>query len=109
MAQPLALFQNFELTQSRNDRSRPITFTQDWIGIMIDCAAVSGTDARVVFVLQWSNDGSAPWFDSAPIGEFTAPGQVIRSMPIQACFWRLRAIVSGTDPVSFTCSAHAVA
>lgn len=109
MAQPIALFQNFTLDQTRADRSRPITFTQDWIGIMVDVTEVTGTDAKVVFVLQWSNDGNAPWFESAPIGQFTAPGQVIRSMPIQACFWRLGAKVSGEDPVSITCSAHAVA
>ena len=108
MAEPLTLFQNFTLTQSRADQARNITFTQDWIGFLIDVASVS-TDGKVVFVVQWSNDGNAPWFDSTPVCTATAPGTFVKSMPVQACYWRLAAKVTGTDPVAITCSARAVA
>lgn len=109
MAQPIPLFQNFTLEATRADEARHITFTQDWIGFLIDVTAVSGTDARALFVVQWSNDGNAPWFESSPVAVVTAPGTFIKSMPIQACYWRLAAKVSGIDPVAITCSAHAVA
>lgn len=107
MAAPIRLFQNFNLVADIADRSREISFTQDWAGILIQTTAVSGTDATAVVRIQWSDDGLAPWVDSSIIATITAPGTYIKSVPIQACFWRLRAVVTGTEPV-LTCSATAL-
>lgn len=109
MAQPILLFQNFTLETTRADQARHITFTQDWIGFLIEVTEVTGTDARALFVVQWSNDGNAPWFESTPVANVTATGTFVKSMPVQACFWRLAAKITGGPPVAITCSAHAVA
>lgn len=107
MAEPVLLFQNYSLTETQVTPVRAISFTQDWIGVLVTVTEVTGTDPRALFKIQWSHDGNAPWFDSSNIGLVSAPGTFIKSLPVQGCYWRLGAVVQGTDPV-FVCSATAL-
>lgn len=104
MAAPELLFQNYTLTAPQQTGAKPISFTQDWLGLLVRVDEVSGTDARMQLGIQWSHTGSAPWFDATALGTITAPGTYIQSLQVQACYWRLRANITGTDP-SFTCTA----
>lgn len=83
--------------------------SQDWIGVVLNVTAVSGTGASVVFGLQWSMDG-ATWADAAPAADefapITGPAVVARRFDCKAPYWRAYVKVAGTG-ASFTGSANA--
>ncbi len=106
MSAPTQIFQNYNLTATIADQGRAISFTQNWIGVLLQVTSVTGADALAQYRVQWSNDASV-WFDAAPqdvIGNVTGPGTYIFSTPIKAAYWRVGAVVTGTTP-SFICSA----
>ena len=111
MSEPIRLFQNYNLNETVNDRARPISFTQNWLGVLLQVtAAAPGFSARVR--VQWSDTGAAPWFDGGTeddIATITAPGTYIKSMPIRACYWRVRAEVAAGSPIEgMMCSGTAL-
>ena len=111
MSDPIRLFQNYNLNQTVNDRARPISFTQNWLGVLLQVTETApGFTARVR--VQWSDTGTAPWFDGDAvddIGTVNGPGTYIKSMPIRACYWRVRAEVPpGAPTEGMMCSGTAL-
>lgn len=109
MTSAIALFSNFKITQTTADAGRVVQSPQEWISIGVNISAVSGTDPTAQFRVQWSFD-NVTWADTLPqdvIGTATAPVSVIKRFPVSAPYWRLVAVVGGTNP-SFTCTANAL-
>ncbi len=108
MATPYSLFSNYTLAATTTDQGRPISFEIDWIGVIVSVTSVAGTSPSAQFRVQWSNDNTT-WFDPPTpdvAGTLTAPGTVVGRFLIKAPYWRLGAVVTGTNP-SFVCSASA--
>lgn len=109
MAEPIQMFQNFELTRTMVAAGRAISFTQEWLGILLIVTDVTGGGAAD-FRIQWSHDGQQ-WFEPNPqdrVALVTATGTFIKSIPLKACYWRIGAEVNGPGAVSFTCTGTAL-
>lgn len=104
------LFTNRTITQSAAAGSVTVPVGDvDFISVGIDVTAVSGTNPQAVFGVQWSFDGDR-WTDPAVdqedvIATLTAPGCRVKRIPVKATYWRVGALVSGTNP-SFTVTAN---
>lgn len=108
MANVIPLFSNYTLTGTTADAGRLVSFTQGWAAFMVQIMNVSA-GAAAEFRCQWSNDGST-WFDPPTpdiIGTATAAGTLVASFPVQAPYWRLGAVVTGTAP-AIVCSGYAI-
>jgi hypothetical protein len=87
--------------------NKVVPATADWVSVILDVTAISGTDASAAFRLQWSPDG-ATWAEASPADAFapiTAPTCVVQRFPVKAPYWRAVCDLSGTSP-SFTGSAN---
>lgn len=105
MADPIPLFSNYPITATMADTGRLVSFSQDWLGVMVTASAVDSASA--VFKVQWSNDGTE-WFDPPvpdTVGTLTAPGTVVGRFAVKAIYWRLATTLTGT---SITCTASAL-
>lgn len=83
----------------------------DFISVGVTVNAVSGTNPSALFGVQWSFDG-AVWTDAGAdpedvIATLTGPGSRVKRIPVKAPYWRVGAVVSGTNP-SFTCTGNAL-
>ena len=83
----------------------------DFISVGIEVKNVTGTNPSATFGVQWSFDG-AVWTDpgSDPedvIATLTGNGARVKRIPVKAPYWRVGAIVNGTNP-SFTVTANAL-
>lgn len=83
----------------------------DFIAVGVTVSAVSGTNPQAVFQVQWSFDG-ATWTDPGAdpedvIATMTGTGSRVKRIPVKASYWRLGAVVSGTNP-SFTVTGNAL-
>jgi hypothetical protein len=83
----------------------------DFIAVGVTVTAVSGTNPQAIFQVQWSFDGST-WTDPGAdpgdvIATMTATGCRVKRIPVKAPYWRLGAVVSGTNP-SFTVTGNAL-
>lgn len=79
----------------------------DWVSIMLNVTAISGTSAAATFRIQWSMDG-ATWADPTPLDAFdpiTVPCTMVRRFDAKAPYWRAVCELTGTSP-SFTGSAN---
>lgn len=106
MADAIPLFSNYAIASSMADTGRLVSFSQDWLGVIVTASAVA-SGASAVFKVQWSNDDST-WFDPATpdsIGTLAAAGTVVGRFAIKAPYWRLATTLSGS---SVTCSASAL-
>ena len=106
MADPIPLFSNYPITATMADTGRLVSFSQDWLGVMVTASAVAA-GASAVFKVQWSNDGTA-WFDPATtdtVGTLTGPGTVVGRFTVKAIYWRLATTLTGS---SITCTASAL-
>jgi hypothetical protein len=106
MADAIGLFSNYTITASMNDSGRLVSFSQDWLGVVVTASAVA-SGASGAFKVQWSNDGLA-WFEPAmpdTIGTLTAPGSLVGRFVVKAPYWRLAMTLTGA---SVTCSASAL-
>lgn len=109
MATAIALFSNLDIKQTTQDIGRVVNNTIDWMSIQISISAVTGTNPNIEFRVQWSFD-NVVWSEAIPrdvIGSTNQPASVIQRFPVKAPYWRLAAIVTGTNP-SFTCTANAL-
>lgn len=110
MASTEAIFAGTVFTSQTATYSTPSPSTQDWIGILLNVTAVTGTGPSVVFSIQWSMDGST-WAASDPPDQFAAvtaaPTTVAKRFDVKAKYWRAAVTVSGTNSPSFTGSANA--
>ena len=81
----------------------------DFIAVGITVSAISGTNPTATFAVQWSFDGDV-WTDPLAddedtVATFTQTGSRVRRIPVKATYWRLGAVVGGTNP-SFTVTAN---
>lgn len=109
MATAIALFSNLDITQTTADLGRTVNNQLDWMSIQIAISKVTGTNPTIEFRLQWSFD-NVVWSEGIPrdvIGQTDRPASVIQRFPVKAPYWRLAAVVTGTNPV-FTCTANAL-
>lgn len=104
------LFTNKTITSSAAGASVTVPVGEvDFISVGITVSTVSGTNAEATFGVQWSFDGDV-WTDAGQdpediIATLTAPGSRVRRIPVKAQYWRVGALVSGTNP-SFTVTAN---
>jgi hypothetical protein len=110
MAQPIQVFQNYSFAQTFRDEGRSISFTQNWLGILIQVTEFKAGTGSVRFYVEWSDDGNV-WGQASQesaVAVVTGTGTFIKSMQIQACFWRIGAEVTHGPNVGITCSATAL-
>lgn len=108
MAATVGIFAGTVFTSTAQTMSQVINTTSDWIGVVLNVTAVSGTDPSVVFSIQWSMDGGT-WADAEPADAFdpiTGPTTVAKRFAVKAPYWRAAVTVSGTD-ATFTGTANA--
>lgn len=104
------LFTSQTITQSTAAPSVTVPVGDvDFIAVGVTVNAVSGTSPSAQFGVQWSFDGTT-WTDPGAdpedvIATMTAPGSRVKRIPVKAPYWRLGAIVTGTNP-SFTCTGN---
>lgn len=104
------LFTAQTITSTQAGPSVPVPVGDvDFISVGVHVSAVSGTNPSATFAVQWSFDG-AVWTDplSDPedtIAVLTATGSRVKRIPVKAAYWRVGAVVSGTNP-SFTVTAN---
>jgi hypothetical protein len=106
------LFTNKTITQSAAGQSVVVPVGDvDFISVGVTVSAVGGTNPQAVFQVQWSFDGDV-WTDVGADPEdiictLTAAGSRVKRIPVKATYWRLGAVISGTNP-SFTVTANAL-
>jgi hypothetical protein len=104
------LFTNKTITASAAGASVVVPVGEvDFISVGVQVSAVSGTNPQAIFGVQWSFDGDT-WTDPGTdpedvIATLTAPGARVKRIPVKATYWRIGALVSGTNP-SFTVTAN---
>lgn len=82
---------------------------RDFIAILLNVTAVSGTSPSMTVTVQWSHDGQT-WFNADPADSFTAitaAGAVTKQFTVKGLYARLNCTISGTTP-SFTFAAYSV-
>lgn len=82
---------------------------RDFLNVMLNVTAVSGTTPSMTVTVQWSHDGQT-WFNADPVDTFTAitaVGAVTKQFTIKGMYARLNCTISGTTP-SFTFAAYSV-
>jgi hypothetical protein len=80
----------------------------DYVTVLVDVTAVSGTTPAMTIIPQWSHNGT-DWFDSNP-GEnmspdFTATAKRAKTFQVKAPYFRVVWSIGGTTP-SFTFAVH---
>lgn len=81
----------------------------DYLSVLLDVTAVSGTGPSMTVSVQWSHDG-VNWFTADPVDAFTAitaTGKVIKQFTAKGLYGRLNYAITGTTP-SFTFAAHVI-
>lgn len=82
---------------------------QDFISLMLDVTAVSGTSPSLTLSVEWSPDATN-WFTADPVDTFTAvtaTGKKVKVFQVKGTTARVTWTISGTTP-SFTFSVTAV-
>lgn len=78
---------------------------QDFISVMADVTAVSGTTPSMTLTVEWSPDGST-WYQGDTADTFTAltaAGKKVKTFQVKGVLARVVYTISGTTP-SFTFS-----
>lgn len=81
----------------------------DYLNVLVDVTAVSGTSPTMTVNVEWSHDGST-WFVADPADAFTAitaAGKKVKQFTVKGLYARLNYTIGGTTP-SFTFAAYAV-
>lgn len=81
----------------------------DYLSVLVDVTAVSGTSPSNTFSVEWSNDGTN-WAQGDTADSFTAitaAGKKVKAFQVKGQQARLVWTITGTSP-SFTFSATAV-
>lgn len=81
----------------------------DYLSVLLDVTAVSGTSPSMTVNVEWSHDG-VTWFAADPVDAFTAitaAGKKVKQFAVKGLYGRLNCTISGTTP-SFTFAAHVV-
>lgn len=83
----------------------------EWLSLVVDVTAVSGTTPNLALTLEWSLDGTT-WATTDPTPDgftaITATGTKIKRFPVLANFYRIVWTITGTTP-SFTFSVRELA
>lgn len=82
---------------------------QDFLSLMLDVTAVSGTTPSLTLSVEWSHDG-ATWFTADPVDTFTAvtaSGKKVKLFQVKGTVARVTWTISGTTP-SFTFSVTSI-
>lgn len=83
--------------------------SSEYIGVIVDVTAVSGTSPSCTFTVEWSNDGTN-WAQGDTADTFTAitaAGKKAKAFQVKGLQARLVWTITGTTP-SFTFSASSV-
>lgn len=78
----------------------------NWLAILLNVTAASGTTPSLAVEVQWSHDGTV-WSSASPQDTFTAitaTGSVVKNFQVKGRFARLSYTITGTTP-SFTFTA----
>lgn len=81
----------------------------DYLDVLIDATAVTGTSPSMTVSVEWSHDG-ASWFVADPADSFTAittASKKVKQFTVKGLYARLNYAITGTTP-SFTFAAYAV-
>lgn len=69
------------------------------VAVDLDVTAISGTNAKIGFALQWRDDpDSGAWYTSAEIVRTSAAGRLMKRVPTLAAYFRLAYTIVGTTP-----------
>ena len=82
---------------------------QDFLSVLVDVTAASGTGPSLTVNVEWSHDGTN-WFTADPADAFTAltaAGKRTKVFQVKGLVARLNYTIAGTTP-SFTFSATAL-
>lgn len=82
---------------------------RDFLSVMVDVTAVSGTSPTMTVNVEWSYDGTN-WFIADAADAFTsitATGKKVKQFAVKGLMARLNYVIGGTTP-SFTFSARSV-
>lgn len=85
-----------------------VGYKTEYLAVLVDVTAVSGTSPSNTFSIEWSNDGST-WATSDPADSFTAitaASKKVKVFQAKGLYARLAWTITGTTP-SFTFSASA--
>lgn len=81
--------------------------TLDWVSIMVNATATSGTSPNLTLTVQWSPDGGTTWFDADATAAdaftaLTAAGKVVKRFNVKAPTFRLKEVITGTSTPTVT-------
>lgn len=83
----------------------------EWLSLVVDVTAVSGTTPSLAVTLEWSLDGTT-WATTDPTPDgfaaITTTGAKIKRFPVLANYYRVVWAITGTTP-SFTFSVRELA
>lgn len=102
----LALLSAARTTSGQSDAVAPQS-RGNWLNLLIDVTAASGTSPTLDLTVEWYHDAAAVWSRADPADAFTqitAAGVKVKQFSIKGNLYRIVWAIGGTSP-SFTFSA----